>query len=145
MRFVYKTDRLKRYEFPTHINDLVIDRSESATSEVFVVIVRPGHATHRHRHDDTEQVFHVLSGRGFLEVGPKAERFGMQPGDVVRIPPSVDHRIGCAGDEELRYLAIDCFLSGRPAAEPTWDTHVRAVCDQQGWKYDEVVGGEGGR
>jgi len=144
MRYVFNTRETRRYTFPTHINDLVIDRSESATSEVFVVIVRPGQATHMHQHEDAEQVFHVLSGRGRLEIGEKPERFDMRPGDVVRVPPHTLHRISSAGEQDLRYLAVDCFLSGRPQAEPTWDAHVRVVCREQGWDYAAVAGGEAG-
>jgi mannose-6-phosphate isomerase-like protein (cupin superfamily) len=139
VKYVFSTESLKRYSFPTHINDLIVDRSESSTSEVFVVIVEPGKATHMHKHDDTEQVFYVLSGQGVLEVGEQAEQHEMKPGDVVRIPISTYHRISCLGQGELRYLAVDCFLSGRPKDEPTWDAHVHVVCQQQGWDYDEIV------
>ena len=49
------------------------------------------------------------------------------------------HAIHCSGSEPLRYLAIDCFPGARPAAEPTWDDHVRTVCRDQGWDYDQVL------
>ena len=26
------------------------------------------------------------------------------------------------------YLSVDCFLEGRPTAEPTWERHVRVMC-----------------
>jgi len=145
VNYIFSTKNPKRYSFPTHINDLVVDRSESSASEVFVVVVEPGKATHRHKHDDTEQVFYVLGGRGILEAGDEGERHEMDPGDVVRIPVSAWHRIMCTGDEDFRYLAVDCFPSGRPGREPTWDSHVRVMCREQGWDYDEIVGGKGAR
>jgi len=139
MQFIFPTARTKRYQFPTHINDLVVDRAEAETSEVFVVVLKPGGAPPLHRHDDTEQVFYVLEGRGRLRMGAAGRTYPVRPGDVVRIPPKALHSIQCTGSRPLRYLAIDCFLNGRPAGEPTWDSHVKVLCRQQGWDYRKVV------
>lgn len=139
MRYVYKTTETKRYRFPTHINDLVMDRAEASTSEVFVVVLEPGEAPPLHKHDDTEQVFFITEGNGILSIGSEKTQFAVHPSDVVRIPPGTLHSIRCEGDETLKYLSIDCFVNGRPDSEPTWDSHVRVLCKQQGWNYDEVV------
>lgn len=139
MQYVFSTSRLKRYRFPTHINDLVVDRAAAETSEVFVVVLAPGEAPPLHQHDDTEQVFYILSGWGVLRIGAKQKKFPVRPGDVVRIPPHTLHSIRCQGKKSLRYLAIDCFVGGRPAAEPTWDSHARVMCRNNGWDYSRVV------
>jgi mannose-6-phosphate isomerase-like protein (cupin superfamily) len=142
MRYVFKTTGTTRYRFPTHTNELVMDRAEAVASESFISVMEPGEAPPLHQHDDTEQVFFVLSGRGRLEIGPDAEDLGpLVPGDLVRIPPGTLHRVPCVGDEPLRYLVVDCFPGGRPAAEPTWESHVRAICEAQGWSFDEVKQG----
>jgi quercetin dioxygenase-like cupin family protein len=137
--YIFSTQNTKRYRFPTHINDLVMDRSQATSSEVFMVVLHPGEAPPLHQHDDTEQIFYVLSGQGRLTIGNEAETFAVHTGDVVRIPPATLHSIECASADTLTYLAIDCFPGGRPTAEPTWDDHVRAVCTQQGWDYSQVV------
>ena len=62
MQYVFPIGKARHYRFPTHVNDLVMDRAESKTSEVFVVVLEPGEAPPRHKHDDTEQVFHVIAG-----------------------------------------------------------------------------------
>ncbi len=62
MKYVYDTTGLKRYRFPTHVNDLVVDRSEAECSEVFMVVLQPGEAPPLHKHDDTEQVYYMLDG-----------------------------------------------------------------------------------
>jgi quercetin dioxygenase-like cupin family protein len=103
------------------------------------VVLEPGQAPPLHQHDDTEQIFYVLSGQGRLTIDSKAETVAVQPGDVVRIPPGTLHSIECFGRSPLTYLAIDCFPAGRPAAEPTWDDHVKTVCRQQGWDYRQVT------
>ncbi len=139
MRYVYGTSNLKRYRFPTHINDLVYDRSQARCSESFVVVLEPGGAPPLHKHDDTEQVFYVQEGRGALSVGkPAAETFPVRPGDVVVLPPGTWHSIRAEGGA-MRYLAVDCFVSEKGKLEPTWDEHVRALCRTQGWDYGKVA------
>lgn len=139
MNFVFPTTHLKRYRFPTHTNDLVMDRADAQTSEVFVVILEPGEAPPLHQHDDTEQIFYILDGEGILRIGSEEKEFAVRPADVVRIPPRTLHSIRCTGPTPLRYLAIDCFTAGRPQDEPTWDSHARAMCEQRGWNYQDVV------
>lgn len=140
MRYVFSTRETKRYRFPTHANLLVMDRAEAVASEAFITVMEPGESPPLHQHPDTEQVFYVLSGRGRLEIGPDARDMGpLEPGDLVRIPPGTLHRVPCVGDEPLRYLVIDCFPGGRPSHEPTWDSHVRAVCEANGWDLGEVT------
>jgi mannose-6-phosphate isomerase-like protein (cupin superfamily) len=138
MPFVYETTGLKRYRFPTHVNDLVVDRSECAASEVFVVVLQPGEAPPLHRHDDTEQVYYILDGEGILTVGEEKQTLPVMASQVVVVPPATPHSIQATGGP-MRYLAVDSFLSAEAKLEATWDEHVRAVCDQQGWKFEDVV------
>ena len=137
-RYVFSTSEAVHYRFPTHVNDLVMDRADAETSEVFIVVLEPGEAPPLHVHHDTEQVFYVLDGSGVLQVGDGRERYPVREGDVVRIPPHTLHRIECPGPKALRYLSVDCFVGGRPADEPTWDSHVRTMCAQNGWEIEQV-------
>ncbi len=41
----------------------------------------------------------------------------------------------------MRYVGVDCFVGGRPAAEPTWDSHIRVMCKQNDWDFDKVIHG----
>ena len=137
-QYVFDTQKLKRYRFPTHINDLIIDRAQSSNSEVFMVVLEPDHAPPFHKHDDTEQIFYVVEGTGILTIGDKKEQFTVKPGDVVRIPVSTYHSIRSDKEKTLRYLCVDCF-GGKPIAERTWDDHVKAQCSANGWDYSKVV------
>jgi mannose-6-phosphate isomerase-like protein (cupin superfamily) len=139
MQFVFPTSQTKHYRFPTHVNDLVVDRADAQTSEVFVVVLESGEAPPLHQHDDTEQVFYILEGEGILRIGSEKKEYAVHPADVVRIPPTTLHSIQCTGKKSLRYLAIDCFVAGRPKAEPTWDSHVRVMCRQNGWNYEQIT------
>jgi mannose-6-phosphate isomerase-like protein (cupin superfamily) len=138
MKYVFDTTQTIRYRFPTHTNELVMDRAEAVTSEVFITVLEPGEAPPLHQHDDTEQVFYILQGRGMLEVGSPLCSYAVVPGNLVRIPPSTPHRIHCEGNETLKYVTVDCFPGGRPTAEPTWDSHVQVVCQNQGWDIQKV-------
>lgn len=127
-----------RYRFPTHVNDLVMDRAEAETSEVFIVVLEPGEAPPLHVHDDTEQIFYIMEGRGLLQIGDSPERYAVKSGDVVRIPPHTYHRIFCEGNQRLRYLSVDCFVGGKPKDEPMWESHVQEICRLNGWDFDQV-------
>jgi len=137
-RYIFSTTDTVRYRFPTHINDLVMDRAEAEVAEAFIVVLEPGEAPPLHVHDDAEQIFYVLEGKGLLQISESAERHAVKQGDVVRIPPHTYHRIFCAGTKPLRYLSVDCFVGGRPQDEPTWESHVRALCELQGWDFEQV-------
>src|SRR5690348_2861871 len=109
-RFVFSTRDTTRYRFPTHTNDLIMDRSEAETSEAFMVVLEPGEAPPLHKHDDTEQVFYVVQGTGRLHIGAtEDQQFPVAPGDLVRIPRGTPHRIQCQDSEPLIYLSVDCF------------------------------------
>ena len=131
-RYVFSTTETTRYRFPTHTNNLVMDRSESEASEVFIGVVEPGGLPPLHVHHDTEQVFYILHGEGQIQIGgeeggPPAQHFPVGPGDVVRFPRHTRHRIQSAGQAPVVYLSVDCFLGGRPADKPT-GTAMSAHC-----------------
>ncbi|MBP1598463.1 MAG: cupin [Acidobacteria bacterium] len=137
-RYVFSTKETIHYRFPTHANDLVMDRAEAETSEVFLVVLEPGESPPLHLHHDAEQVFYVIEGAGILQIGEALEPYPVNPGDVVRIPPRTLHKIQCNSPRPLRYLSVDCFVRGRPDDEPTWESHVRTMCLRHGWDFEKV-------
>ena len=128
------------YYFPTHDNLLVMDRSNAETCEAFIVQVAPNKFTHRHIHDDTEQLFFILSGKGRLDLerGGKKESFFLNPKDFVHVPRNCYHQTFCEGTDSLKYLAVDVFPGGHNPEEPTWDSHARVVCKMKNWDYNEA-------
>jgi mannose-6-phosphate isomerase-like protein (cupin superfamily) len=128
-----------RYRFPTHTNDLIMDRRDGAAAEAFFVILEAGEAPPIHVHEDAEQVFYILEGEGELGIGPdSAERYPLRVGDFVRTPPGVPHAVRNEGPARFVYLSVDCFVAGPNPAEPTWDSHVRQMCAINGWEFDAV-------
>ncbi|HEY5520394.1 MAG TPA: cupin domain-containing protein [Candidatus Limnocylindrales bacterium] len=140
-QFVHDTRHVLRYRFPTHTNDLILDRKDSEVAEAFLVRVEPGETVPLHVHGDAEQLFYVLQGEGEMSVGGDAgERFQLRVSDFVRTPRGVPHSVRCVGDATLVYLSIDCFV-GSHADSPTWDSHVRDMCAEHGWDFDDVKKG----
>ncbi len=137
-KYIFSTKQTTHYRFPTHVNDLVIDRADAVTSEVFIVVLEAGESPPMHLHADTEQIFYILEGSGMLHIGGEPQPYPVNPGDVVRIPPHTPHRIECRGSRALRYLCVDCFVGGRPENEPTWESHVRVMCAEHGWDFGKI-------
>ena len=134
-----------RYRFPTHINDLVVDRCETERCEVFLVVLEPGECPPLHHHPEMEQVYYVIEGTGVLSTGPTGRsRAKVGAGKVVHIPRNMPHSVRNTGTQTLRYLAIDVFIRRKPN-EPTWDSHVRNVCAQLGWDIDQIRAKKRGR
>jgi mannose-6-phosphate isomerase-like protein (cupin superfamily) len=140
MRYVFNPSDTVTYRFPTHTNELLYGREEAAATETFVVVLEPGEAPPLHKHPDCEQVFYVTEGSGVLHVGEGAgsRQFRVQAGDLVRVPPHTWHRIHNDGKVPVRYISVDAFVGGKPADEPTWDSHARAQCEANGWAFDSV-------
>lgn len=64
--------------------------------------VDPGATTLLHLHRESEEIYHVTSGRGVMTLGDDA--FPVTAGDTVAIPPGTPHRIRNDGDTPLVIL-----------------------------------------
>jgi len=139
-QYVFGAREAVRYRFPTHTNDLLMDRADGVAAEAFFVILEPGEAPPFHVHPDAEQVFFVIEGEADMTVRAPGgdETVALRPGDFVRTPPGQYHAVKNAGRSRFVYLSIDCFTNGPAKDEPTWDAHVRAMCDLNGWDFDAV-------
>lgn len=76
----------------------------NARQSLAEAMVEPGAETRLHRHSDSEELYHVLAGRG--EVTLAGGTFLVQPGDTVCIPPHTAHKIRNTGTERLRFLCM---------------------------------------
>jgi mannose-6-phosphate isomerase-like protein (cupin superfamily) len=64
--------------------------------------LEPGHATERHYHARTEEIYVVLDGLGEMEVDGDRQPVGA--GDAILIPPGAWHQIRAEGGAPLRFL-----------------------------------------
>lgn len=65
-------------------------------------IVMPGERTALHRHERTEELYHILEGEGWMTLD--ARSFAVAAGDTVCIRPATPHCIANAGAAPLRLL-----------------------------------------
>ncbi|HOR56276.1 MAG TPA: cupin domain-containing protein [Flexilinea sp.] len=142
-QYVFESEgKIIRYRFPTHINDLIIPREESTCAEVFMVVLDENEAPPLHKHDDAEQIFYMIQGKGKLEIrkqqNDEPEYFEINVGQVIKIPPHIWHRVFALSKEGVRYLSIDCFPNGFDPSEPTWDDHVKNMATANGWDFSKI-------
>jgi len=65
--------------------------------------VIPAHTTTLlHKHVCSEEFYHILAGEGSMVLG--AERFPVEQGDTLCIPPGTPHQITNVGDKDLVLL-----------------------------------------
>jgi len=65
-------------------------------------IVHPGQTTLLHRHAQSEELYHITRGRGWMTLGE--QEFEVNVGDTVAIAPGTPHRIKNIGSEPLHIL-----------------------------------------
>ena len=64
--------------------------------------VAPHSNTEKHRHHQTEEIYHILTGEGVMSLGE--QQFHVQPGDSILIPPGTAHCIANPTDIPLTFL-----------------------------------------
>lgn len=74
----------------------------AANQSLAEATLQPGHATRRHHHAETEEIYVLLAGAGEMEVEGASSR--VRAGDAVLIPPGARHSIRADEGSELRFL-----------------------------------------
>jgi len=64
--------------------------------------VVPGGKTQLHRHAQTEELYHIISGHGVMTLGD--ERIAINVGDTVCISPGIAHAVENHGATDLVFL-----------------------------------------
>ncbi|EMG36243.1 mannose-6-phosphate isomerase [Desulfocurvibacter africanus PCS] len=79
-------------------------------------VVQPGAKTLVHRHAKSEELYHVLSGQGVMLLA--GERFAVNPGDTVLIPPGTPHGLDNPGPDDLIILCCCAPAYSHEDTEP---------------------------
>ena len=74
----------------------------NAAQSLAEATVAPGARTALHRHRCTEELYHILSGNGRMQLAE--ENFDVVAGDTICIPPGTAHCIENLGDKPLVLL-----------------------------------------
>ncbi|MBV6760253.1 cupin domain-containing protein [Rhodococcus opacus] len=62
----------------------------------------PGSYVELHKHEEAEEIFYVISGRGRAQIGD--EQVTLEPGHFMWVPPKTAHGITNTGTEPLKFL-----------------------------------------
>lgn len=87
----------------SEIRELMHPSTHANTGQsVAEAIVPPGASTLMHRHLLSEEIYYFVSGRGEMVLG--LERFGVNAGDTVLIPPNTPHKLINLNEAPLKLL-----------------------------------------
>lgn len=67
-------------------------------------IVEQGEQTHLHQHHNSEELYFITDGKGYMTLGE--EQFEVIVGDTICIPPGTPHCIQNIGTEALHILCM---------------------------------------
>jgi mannose-6-phosphate isomerase-like protein (cupin superfamily) len=101
---------------------VLIDRSETALSEVGLNHWRAGLEGPPHFHDLKEQVFFVTDGKGTVVVS--GESFEVNRGDLVYVPMGAMHRTLADPEQALEYLLFMSYKDAEKEGQATFSEHV---------------------
>lgn len=71
-----------------------------------IILVKPGQALGGHYHEQVEETFYFVEGRGVMVVN--GQEYAASPGDVFRMEPQDRHDIRNDGDVPLKLIFIKC-------------------------------------
>ena len=72
-------------------------------------LLEPGITIEPHKHDDIEEVYYILQGKGRVMVGLEEEDVGS--GDAVYIPIQKEHSLKNTGLFPLRFICVGARLT----------------------------------
>lgn len=67
-------------------------------------MVQQGQQTHLHRHHNSEELYYITNGKGYMTLG--GEQFEATVSDTIYIPPGTPHCIKNIGIEALHILCM---------------------------------------
>lgn len=112
----------KYFTGTTHLN-MLVTKDDVFNSSIGNVTFDKGARTNWHKHSGG-QILLVTAGEGrYQEKGKEIQI--LKAGDVVKIPPNVEHWHGAAPDSEFAHISIEPNL---PNKSTTW---LEAVTDEQ--------------
>lgn len=108
-KLIENLDDLPRYVPPGHSGTknarLVLKEATGGQFEMVHGELAPGGHAARHHHDDAFQAMYVLGGAAEVSLGDDTPR-RCGPGDIVRIPPGLDHEVTSLGPDPLRLILV---------------------------------------
>ena len=99
---------LDQYAPPDHhgtVNVRLSDKSFCDAFEMVLGTVTPGGEAEPHSHDFEHQIIYILKGQADVGLGDDP-MVTCGPGDVIRIPPRLQHAVVAKGEENFQCVII---------------------------------------
>ena len=90
------------------IASLVKVSPETGSQSIITIAteMKPGIGTGLHYHEDTDEIFYIIEGKGFAVLGDTA--YTIEEGDLIFIPKNTDHKI--RNNDSTRFLKVLFFF-----------------------------------
>lgn len=118
---------------------VLVDRSQTALTEVGLNVWRAGLEGPPHFHDGKEQIFFVLGGRGTVTVS--GERFPVKPNDLVYVPVGAMHQTVVESSEPLAYLLFNAFTDPSKEGQASFAEHIAEAKHERRRQADQAARG----
>ena len=82
----------------------LIDNTKLKNLVVSKTILHIGKNTTGHKHPGQEEVYHFISGEGYMELDE--ETLTVRPGSIILIPDGVFHKVFNTGLEDLVFVCV---------------------------------------
>jgi quercetin dioxygenase-like cupin family protein len=109
-------------------NGVVVKASPAGGTENSILVEQTfpkGRRTSLHLHEQGDELFYVVSGRGTARLGGRTDSIG--PGDVIFVPRNTPHGIGNLQNEEP--LVVVFFMSSPELVDEFRAIHQRVISD----------------
>lgn len=109
-------------------NGVVVKASPASGTESSILVEQmfpKGRRTSMHLHEQGDELFYVVSGRGTARLGGTTESIG--PGDVIFVPRNAPHGIGNFENEEP--LVVVFFMTSPQLVDEFRAIHQRVTSD----------------
>ncbi|MCD6231298.1 cupin domain-containing protein [Candidatus Aerophobetes bacterium] len=100
----------KRFEdtkFEEHYGNeynMLLPKEMTESLELALVKVKKNSLTPKHTHEDEEQVYIILKGKGLMRINNEEQE--VEGGMIVYIPRKAEHEIKNIGEDELTYIYV---------------------------------------
>jgi len=88
--------------FTTKDGSTIRELHHTAVQSLAEATLEPGHATERHYHRASEEIYLMTAGSGVLEIDGEARR--VSAGDAILIPPGAWHTLENDGTNQLKLM-----------------------------------------
>ena len=93
----------------SEIRELLAHRNSAIRNQSLAEArLKPGQSTTPHYHPKTEEIYYILHGHAWMQIGDEVRAVGR--GDAIAIPPGQVHRITNIGPDEV--ILLCCCAPG---------------------------------